>query len=922
MAMIGSSRLLVPPMPSPPPPSSPLLEQEEHKSVSREGSVVTSISGSVRRRKKKVREAVIMDQPIMDSEETTIKVDVEVTAGPSTSNVYNEELLEALKKSQSVESYGGENRLEELLGITDKTPQKDPETEKLEEIPREGQKVECSNVLVSSEIKKDTGSIEKVEPDGESEKSATCDLSSGGIYGTRDERETSPQVTNNDVCVLVRRGSEELQLTLGKEFLREQSRTGITKVKWFLHSLEKVVQVQKEEGKVNVEAASKAGGEANLQITLHFNTRRRDRREREYDISEENYGILMSVVNPILAASSEAVPLLTSRHCVRCSLVFNHHLSSCPACGSTMLLEQEAEQPETGEDVVEACEALDFDDGLSAASGSSTGASDSRRGSGADLISSTPSRNRARVSTVTADIHDHVVKPMRSDLPDLLPRPEPPRDRHQSGEERQSEEERPYVKGDEETLEERRDSKKKTLSPGPQRSESSSDISVLSNPSESSIEVLETTSVKQPATVRTEEQHENLGSRLQESLNSSKLTSSEDSQTTGFSANTTINSQGTGSMIQSEETAIYSEDTDSEINPTQQDSDSPQGKVVPTVDLTGADRSSSKGDVSSLGEADHTFHSCRIESEDDAEMTAVIGDISLTKDLTLSEEKQEEEDLLGEERGVESVMNWDFDDFSTTDHRLQLYCDLSLFREGEALLLVVRADIRVLSSPSLFWPGLCVVTNKRIHLLRIISPETEEPSDWLEVRCSAAVTRLERLVGLVGGQGIGLELGPEPKEVVQHSFYRLPIASSQSQSGGDGGDCYYLLMRDRERTARMVQQLVDTLQQAVRATPIPVTWMTREEDSLLTGQVAKACPEAEGGLSLFQMAKLWIQGDWQSTSLVVTPSHLVLTRDFFTWLFQSGKEQLEVLAAIDIPAIQGLSIFERWPERLSLKTDS
>ena len=159
--------------------------------------MVTSISGSVRRRKKKVREAVIMDQPIMDSEETTIKVDVEVTAGPSTSNIYNEELLEALKKSQSVESYGGENRLEELLGITDKTPQKDPETEKLEEIPREGQKVECSNVLVSLETKKDTDSIEKVEPDGEPEKSATCDVSSGGIYGTRDERETSPQVRNS-----------------------------------------------------------------------------------------------------------------------------------------------------------------------------------------------------------------------------------------------------------------------------------------------------------------------------------------------------------------------------------------------------------------------------------------------------------------------------------------------------------------------------------------------------------------------------------------------------------------------------------------------------------------------------------------------------------------------------------------------------
>ena len=147
----------------------------------------------------------------------------------------------------------------------------------------------------------------------------------------------------------------------------------------------------------------------------------------------------------------------------------------------------------------------------------------------------------------------------------------------------------------------------------------------------------------------------------------------------------------------------------------------------------------------------------------------------------------------------------------------------------------------------------------------------------------------------------------------------------------------------------------------------------------------KACPEAEGGLSLFQLARLRIQGDqnfassfclikallnlitgeWQQISVVVTSSHLLLTRwvghsffwfnssrvtptfnfrDFFTWLFQPGKDQLEVIAAIAIPTIQGLvgvalssilhlvhkcfdriysqSIFEKWPDRLSLKTES
>ena len=48
------------------------------------------------------------------------------------------------------------------------------------------------------------------------------------------------------------------------------------------------------------------------------------------------------------------------------------------------------------------------------------------------------------------------------------------------------------------------------------------------------------------------------------------------------------------------------------------------------------------------------------------------------------------------------------------------------------------------------------------------------------------------------------------------------MAASQAQGGGDGGgDCYYLLMRDRERTLRMVQQLVDTLQQVAWSFYLP-----------------------------------------------------------------------------------------------------
>ena len=80
-----------------------------------------------------------------------------------------------------------------------------------------------------------------------------------------------------------------------------------------------------------------------------------------------------------------------------------------------MLLEHEAEELETGEDVAEACEALDFDDGMSGASRSSTGIMASAnkglasvtRGSGLleEMISSTPNRSPSKVITRKSSVH-------------------------------------------------------------------------------------------------------------------------------------------------------------------------------------------------------------------------------------------------------------------------------------------------------------------------------------------------------------------------------------------------------------------------------------------------------------------------------------------------------------------------------------
>merc|ERR1712240_440867 len=77
-----------------------------------------------------------------------------------------------------------------------------------------------------------------------------------------------------------------------------------------------------------------------------------------------------------------------------------------------------------------------------------------------------------------------------------------------------------------------------------------------------------------------------------------------------------------------------------------------------------------------------------------------------------------------------SPIQWNFTDYGKADHRVQLYCELSLFKEEEDLLLLAKGFLHLRSAPSSVWPGVLVVTNKRIYMLKITGPETEEPGDW------------------------------------------------------------------------------------------------------------------------------------------------------------------------------------------------
>ena len=163
--------------------------------------------------------------------------------------------------------------------------------------------------------------------------------------------------------------------------------------------------------------------------------------------------------------------------------------------------------------------------------------------------------------------------------------------------------------------------------------------------------------------------------------------------------------------------------------------------------------------------------------------------------------------VKGELKMAESSSVSYFSDYSSADHRVQL------FREEVDLLLLAKGFLHLQCAATPVWLGVLVVTIRRIYTLKI--NKNEVLSAWLELWSSANVQMLRRLVR---GHGVGLELQTINKPV-QPSFCRLPVvATGYNWEGTDG---YYLIMEDSGRVDKMMDQLVERLQESVRSTPLP-----------------------------------------------------------------------------------------------------
>ncbi|XP_071565929.1 serine/threonine-protein kinase 11-interacting protein isoform X1 [Temnothorax nylanderi] len=126
--------------------------------------------------------------------------------------------------------------------------------------------------------------------------------------------------------------------------------------------------------------------------------------------------------------------------------------------------------------------------------------------------------------------------------------------------------------------------------------------------------------------------------------------------------------------------------------------------------------------------------------------------------------------LKGEEASnfFGSTVQYSYTDFSSVDHRIKLHIILNVFEhENEELVLLLKAEILMHSMQETF-SGCLVLSTSKVYILRIDGPEGEDPQRWLHKEVSWTTDRLRSFVPLPFKQGVSIELQQSGKAGEEH----------------------------------------------------------------------------------------------------------------------------------------------------------
>ncbi|XP_066962716.1 serine/threonine-protein kinase 11-interacting protein isoform X3 [Macrobrachium rosenbergii] len=119
---------------------------------------------------------------------------------------------------------------------------------------------------------------------------------------------------------------------------------------------------------------------------------------------------------------------------------------------------------------------------------------------------------------------------------------------------------------------------------------------------------------------------------------------------------------------------------------------------------------------------------------------------------------EEVEDVEGIPR-IANPIRYSYEDFSDIDHRLKLHCEVLLFHEPEEFILGLVKAVLLVKGGLREYQGIVVLSSRKIYILEIVGPEDDSPQTWLEERLSHNLSEVRVIHSLYQRQGVGLTLG-------------------------------------------------------------------------------------------------------------------------------------------------------------------
>ncbi|XP_015116002.1 serine/threonine-protein kinase 11-interacting protein isoform X2 [Diachasma alloeum] len=225
-----------------------------------------------------------------------------------------------------------------------------------------------------------------------------------------------------------------------------------------------------------------------------------------------------------------------------------------------------------------------------------------------------------------------------------------------------------------------------------------------------------------------------------------------------------------------------------------------------------------------------------------------------------------------------SDIQYSYTDFKSLDHRIKLHLILNVFeQENEELVLLLRSDILIRTQVRPF-PGCLVLTTSKIYILRITGPEGEDPQRWLQKEMSWTMDRLRTFSPLPFKQGLVVELQQPNKIGEEPSSLTL-----------------LCILQDFQRTSNLLLYLTElSLPPSCELEFLVPEQCTGAIHSLMASSKFKRAGDAVRILALFSSAALQLENQEVKPikigGLVVTTSSLILTDDHVHWLLPDSVE--------------------------------